>query len=57
VINGVFSTLAGLNRQFLHAFELVFKHPVTGELLRLNAPLQDDLECALKVSGLASLNR
>jgi len=30
-------------RQFLHAAQLVFEHPVTGERLRLEAPLPADL--------------
>lgn len=33
-------------RQFLHAAELVFEHPVTGERLRFRAPLPDDLASA-----------
>jgi len=31
-------------RQFLHATELAFDHPVTGEPARFRAPLPDDLE-------------
>jgi 23S rRNA pseudouridine1911/1915/1917 synthase len=30
-------------RQFLHAAELVFDHPSTGERVRFRAPLPDDL--------------
>jgi len=37
----------GLERQFLHASELWFTHPWTGEELRLFAPLPADLEAAL----------
>lgn len=33
----------GLKRMFLHAFELILPHPITGEPLVLNAPLPDDL--------------
>lgn len=33
-----------LNRQALHARLLGFEHPVTGEMLRFEAPLPDDLE-------------
>lgn len=33
----------GLKRMFLHAFELILPHPITGEPLILNAPLPDDL--------------
>ncbi|MDT8368970.1 MAG: RluA family pseudouridine synthase [Longimicrobiales bacterium] len=34
-------------RHFLHAAELAFDHPVTGERIRVHAPLPDDLEGAL----------
>jgi 23S rRNA pseudouridine1911/1915/1917 synthase len=37
-----------LARQFLHAFRLTFRHPRTGERLRLEAPLPDDLREALE---------
>jgi len=30
-------------RQFLHAAQLAFAHPITGEPLRFRAPLPDDL--------------
>jgi len=33
-------------RQFLHAAELVFEHPVTGERVRFEAPLPTDLAAA-----------
>lgn len=33
----------GLNRPFLHAQTLGFEHPATGELMRFQAPLPDDL--------------
>ena len=33
-----------LNRQFLHAAQLGFRHPRTGELVRFNAPLPDKLQ-------------
>jgi 23S rRNA pseudouridine1911/1915/1917 synthase len=33
-----------LNRQFLHAETLAFHHPASGELVRFNAPLPDELE-------------
>jgi 23S rRNA pseudouridine1911/1915/1917 synthase len=35
-------------RQFLHAAELVFDHPVTGERMRFEAPLPPDLEAAAR---------
>jgi 23S rRNA pseudouridine1911/1915/1917 synthase len=37
----------GLERQFLHASELRFTHPFTGEELELSAPLPAELEAAL----------
>jgi 23S rRNA pseudouridine1911/1915/1917 synthase len=39
---------APLQRQFLHAYQLVFTHPTTGKLLELEAPLPDDLENVLE---------
>lgn len=37
----------GLHRQFLHAYQLQFAHPVTGASLELEAPLPDDLQIVL----------
>jgi 23S rRNA pseudouridine955/2504/2580 synthase len=37
----------GLKRMFLHAAELAFEHPETGERLALKAPLDDELEAVL----------
>lgn len=34
-------------RQFLHAYQLSFTHPVTGEAIELEAPLPDDLQAGL----------
>jgi 23S rRNA pseudouridine1911/1915/1917 synthase len=34
-------------RQFLHASELAFEHPVTGEPMRFRSPLPPDLDAAL----------
>jgi 23S rRNA pseudouridine1911/1915/1917 synthase len=34
---------AGLERQALHAAVLGFVHPVTGELLRFETPLPEDM--------------
>jgi 23S rRNA pseudouridine1911/1915/1917 synthase len=36
-----------LQRQFLHAYQLVFIHPTTGEVLELEAPLPLDLQNVL----------
>jgi 23S rRNA pseudouridine1911/1915/1917 synthase len=38
---------AGLGRQFLHAAELAFPHPITGERLELRSALPSDLESYL----------
>jgi 23S rRNA pseudouridine1911/1915/1917 synthase len=37
----------GLGRQFLHSYRLSFTHPMTGEELRIEAPLPADLTAAL----------
>jgi len=39
----------GLSRMFLHATELRLRHPVSGEELRLEAPLPPDLEKFVRV--------
>jgi len=36
-----------LGRNFLHAAELAFAHPVTGKALQLNAPLPEELNTFL----------
>ena len=38
----------GFHRQALHARELGFKHPVTGESLRFSSPLPDDLAALIE---------
>ena len=43
---------AGLVRQALHADQLGFSHPITGEPLAFQAPLPDDLNQALQAWGL-----
>jgi 23S rRNA pseudouridine1911/1915/1917 synthase len=40
--------LLGLERQFLHAARLAFRHPISGEPLELSSPLPADLQAALK---------
>lgn len=42
------AALAALNRQFLHAEQLAFTHPRTGERLRFTAPLPADLKTFLE---------
>lgn len=39
---------APLNRQFLHACQLSFTHPFTGETIELEAPLPADLQAVLE---------
>ncbi len=41
-----------LSRQFLHAYQLAFTHPHTGQLVELEAPLPEDLEQILQNSSL-----
>jgi 23S rRNA pseudouridine1911/1915/1917 synthase len=43
----------GLERQFLHAARLAFRHPVTGEPVDVVAPLPEDLMAALAVAEVA----
>jgi 23S rRNA pseudouridine1911/1915/1917 synthase len=42
-------------RQFLHAYQLCFTHPVTSEVLELEAPLPTDLQAGLNSLGDRSL--
>jgi len=37
-----------LQRQFLHAYQLKFQHPTTGEAIELEAPLPEDLQTVLE---------
>ena len=37
----------GLRRQFLHAYRLAFRHPVTGEEIDVRSMLPPDIESAL----------
>jgi 23S rRNA pseudouridine1911/1915/1917 synthase len=41
------SSVAKLDRQFLHAERLGFRHPRTGEFLKFRAPLPPDLSAVL----------
>jgi 23S rRNA pseudouridine955/2504/2580 synthase len=41
----------GLKRMFLHAAELGFQHPASGEWVRLSAPLPQDLAQFLAALG------
>jgi 23S rRNA pseudouridine1911/1915/1917 synthase len=40
----------GLERQFLHASRLAFRHPITGEQIDVYSPLPGDLEAALEAA-------
>ena len=45
------TAVAALNRQFLHAERLGFRHPRTGEYLKFRAPLPPDLSALLELIG------
>ena len=40
--------VSGFSRQALHAAELGFDHPVTGERLRFESPLPDDMDALIE---------
>lgn len=42
------SGLLGLDRQFLHAIELEITHPKTGDRIKFNSKLPDDLQIIIK---------
>lgn len=46
--NALFRERYGLSRQFLHAYSIGFRHPITGERLTLTAPLSPDLTRVLE---------
>lgn len=52
-VTGSLAASLGLQRPFLHAAELEFAHPVTGEPVAFAEPLPDDLRAASAVAGLA----
>jgi tRNA pseudouridine65 synthase len=51
--NRLFRERFGLYRLALHALELAFDHPETGERLRIVAPLPEDLAGPLRAMGMA----
>lgn len=55
VADGVYggTPAAGMVRQALHATQLSFVHPVTGEALKFHAPLPEDMRSALAAWGLS----
>lgn len=50
--NRIFRERFGLHRLALHALELAFDHPETGERLRILAPLPEDLAAPLRALGI-----
>lgn len=50
--NRLFRDRFGLHRLALHALELAFDHPATGEPLRITAPVPEDLAGPLERMGL-----
>jgi 23S rRNA pseudouridine1911/1915/1917 synthase len=44
---GAVEAVDGFSRQALHAATLGFEHPVTGEWMRFEAPLPEDMEALL----------
>ncbi len=55
VSDGVYGGVpaAGLTRQALHATQLAFIHPITGEAMKFHAPLPEDMRAALAEWGLS----
>jgi tRNA pseudouridine65 synthase len=51
--NRLFRERFGLHRLALHAYELAFEHPETGEALRIVAPVPEDLAGPLRAMGIA----
>lgn len=43
---------AGMSRQALHAYQLAFEHPVTGQLMAFHSPLPADFASAVRQWGL-----
>ncbi len=53
--NRLFRERFGLHRLALHACELAFKHPETGEMLRIAAPVPEDLAGPLRAMGIETM--
>lgn len=49
--NRFFREKFGLNRLGLHASSVAFKHPITGELLTIGAPMPEDFGATLRQMG------
>lgn len=43
------NTIKGFKRQALHATQLLFEHPVTGEALQFDCPTPDDMQALLTI--------
>jgi tRNA pseudouridine65 synthase len=54
--NRLFRERFGLHRLALHALELAFEHPETGERLRIAAPIPEDLAGPLRAMGISVLS-
>jgi tRNA pseudouridine65 synthase len=52
--NRLFRERFGFHRLALHALELAFEHPETGEALRIAAPVPEDLAGPLRAMGMMS---
>ena len=55
--NRLFRERFGLHRLALHALELAFEHPETGEPVRIVAPVPEDLAGPLRAMGVAGVWR
>lgn len=53
--NRLFRERFGLHRLALHALELAFEHPETGEAVRIVAPVPEDLAGPLRAMGIAGV--
>jgi len=51
-VNAVVRDATGLRRQFLHSARLVLSHPTSGETLKLEAPLPEDLKAVIRWAGM-----
>jgi len=47
------SALRAFPRQALHAHRIAFTHPITGEVVRIEAPVPSDLAALIELAGLA----
>jgi tRNA pseudouridine65 synthase len=50
--NTYFREVFGLQRMFLHSHLLAFRHPFTGEAVRISAPVDEEFENTLRLLGL-----